>query len=195
MATRNTTNLSIAEMREFANFSPCEQRFIRRNLDIGLGRCDAFKLWARNASENVDIRRQYVAYQDLKAVRHSIPDADAVDSISPFIGQLARLAAFDLAQDGTPVGVEFGVSSVTSPGFEGYLPQIPTPFLERALVDSNPQLQWADTSRRGYMAVELTPQAASCEWRFVSGVRQRSTALGGTHRMASALGSNTLAIE
>ncbi|MAK99500.1 MAG: alkaline phosphatase, partial [Citromicrobium sp.] len=102
--------------------------------------------------------------------------------------------AFDLAQDGTPVGVEFGVSSVTSPGFEGYLPQIPTPFLERALVDSNPQLQWADTSRRGYMAVELTPQAASCEWRFVSGVRQRSTALGGTHRMASALGANTLAI-
>jgi len=99
MATRNTTNLSIAEMREFANFSPCEQRFIRRNLDIGLGRCDAFKLWARNASENVDIRRQYVAYQDLKALRHSIPDADAVDSISPFIGQLARLAAFDLAQE------------------------------------------------------------------------------------------------
>ena len=102
--------------------------------------------------------------------------------------------AFDLAQDGTPVGVEFGVSSVTSPGFEGYLPQIPTQFLERALVDANPQLQWADTSRRGYMAVELTPQAASCEWRFVSGVRQRGTALGGTHNMASALGSNTLAM-
>ena len=101
--------------------------------------------------------------------------------------------AFDLAQDGTPVGVEFGVSSVTSPGFEGYLPQIPTQFLERALVDANPQLQWADTSRRGYMAVELTPQAASCEWRFVSGVRQRGTALGGTHNMASSLGSNTLA--
>ena len=99
MATKNTTNLSIAEMREFANFSPCEQRFIRRNLDIGLGRCDAFKLWARNAGENVDIRRQYVAYQDLKALRHSIPETDASESISPFIGQLARLAAFDLAQE------------------------------------------------------------------------------------------------
>ena len=77
MATTNTTSLSIAEMREFASFSPCEQRFIRRNLDIGLGRCDAFKLWARNASENVAIRRQYVAYQDLKSLRHSIPEADA----------------------------------------------------------------------------------------------------------------------
>ena len=99
MATTNTTSLSIAEMREFANFTACEQRFIRRNLDIGLGRCDAFKLWARNAGENVDIRKQYVAYQDLKGLRHAIPETDAGESISPFIGQLSRLAAFDLAQE------------------------------------------------------------------------------------------------
>ncbi|MEL7729905.1 hypothetical protein AAG612_10230 [Citromicrobium bathyomarinum] len=100
MATKNnTTSLSIAEMREFAGFSPCEQRFIRRNLDIGLGRCDAFKLWARNASENVAIRRQYVAYQDLKAMRHAIPDAEATETVGPFIGQLSRLAAFDLSQE------------------------------------------------------------------------------------------------
>ena len=100
MATKNnTTSLSIAEMREFASFSPCEQRFIRRNLDIGLGRCDAFKLWARNSSENVAIRRQYVAYQDLKALRRSIPGADGGEAISPFMGQLSRLASFDLAQE------------------------------------------------------------------------------------------------
>ena len=100
MATKNnTTSLSIAEMREFASFSPCEQRFIRRNLDIGLGRCDAFKLWARNSSESVAIRRQYVAYQDLKALRRSIPGADGGEAISPFMGQLSRLASFDLAQE------------------------------------------------------------------------------------------------
>ncbi|GAB5348695.1 hypothetical protein [Alteriqipengyuania sp. 357] len=97
--TNNTTSLSIAEMREFASFSACEQRFIRRNLDVGLGRCDAFKLWARNTTENVAIRRQYVAYQDLKAMRHAIPETDANDLIGPFIGQLSRLAAFDLAQE------------------------------------------------------------------------------------------------
>ena len=101
--------------------------------------------------------------------------------------------AFDLAQDGANVGVEFGVCSVTSPGFESYLSQVPPALLERALVDANPQLQWTDTSQRGYMALELTPSAASCEWRFVSGVRQRSTALAGTHRMTSALGSGALA--
>ena len=64
--------------------------------------------------------------------------------------------------------------------------------MEQGLVAANPQLQWADTSRRGYMAVELTPSAATCEWRFVSGIRQRGTTLAGTHRMASALGSNRL---
>ncbi|MBB3034221.1 alkaline phosphatase D family protein [Alteriqipengyuania lutimaris] len=100
---------------------------------------------------------------------------------------------FDLAHDGRAVGVEFGVSSVTSPGFEGYIAQVPPALMQAALVGANPQLQWADTAQRGYMALELTPQAATCEWRFMSGVRQRGTQLAGTHRMTSALGSGTLA--
>jgi len=99
---------------------------------------------------------------------------------------------FDLAHEETAVGVEFGVSSVTSPGFENYIAQVPAAMMQAALVGSNPQLQWADTSQRGYMAVELTPQAATCEWRFVSGIRQRSTQLAGRHRMSSVPGSNTL---
>ncbi|MCL4672579.1 MAG: alkaline phosphatase, partial [Sphingomonadaceae bacterium] len=54
----------------------------------------------------------------------------------------------------------------------------------------NPQLAWTETSRRGYMAVELTPGHAACEWRMLAGVRERSTRLATTHRMASAVGSN-----
>jgi alkaline phosphatase D len=41
----------------------------------------------------------------------------------------------------------------------------------------------ASPTRRGYMAVELTPTAATCEWRFMDTIRQRSTALSGTQRM------------
>ncbi len=33
--------MPIAEMREFAGFAPCEQRYIKRSLDIGLARTDA----------------------------------------------------------------------------------------------------------------------------------------------------------
>ena len=49
MAITGTASLTISEMREFAGFTPAEQRYIRRSLDIGLGRQDAFKLWARDA--------------------------------------------------------------------------------------------------------------------------------------------------
>ncbi len=69
MAVQDATSLTIAELREFAGFAPCEQRYIKRSLDIGLGRQDAFKLWARDAAESASIRSQYVAYQELKALR------------------------------------------------------------------------------------------------------------------------------
>ena len=73
MAITGTASLTIAEMREFAGFTAAEQRYIRRSLDIGLGRCDAFRIWGRNPGENAAIRSQYVAYQELKALRQSIP--------------------------------------------------------------------------------------------------------------------------
>ena len=94
-----TASLTIAEMREFASFTPAEQRYIKRSLDIGLGRQDAFKLWARDASENAAIRSQYVAYQELKVLRESVPSDSGFDMIESFIGKLTRVAAFDLAQE------------------------------------------------------------------------------------------------
>ncbi|MEL6878438.1 MAG: hypothetical protein AAGL68_10125 [Pseudomonadota bacterium] len=99
MATLGTASMAIGEMREFASFSAAEQRYIKRSLDIGLGRCDAFKLWARDENENAAIRRQYVAYQDLKALRDIIPADHAMADTEAFIGKLVRMAAFDLRQD------------------------------------------------------------------------------------------------
>jgi hypothetical protein len=98
MASVGTASLAIGEMREFASFAPCEQRYIKRSLDIGLARCDAFKLWARDESESADIRRQYVAYQDLKPLADMVPQADAGIDIERFLGKLIRMAAFDLEQ-------------------------------------------------------------------------------------------------
>jgi hypothetical protein len=99
MATTGTASLTIAELREFASFSAAEQRYIKRSLDVGLGRQDAFKLWARDAAERSSIRSQYVSYQQLKALRDQLPDEDSLDGLEPFIGALIRLAAFDLAQE------------------------------------------------------------------------------------------------
>jgi len=69
MATTTRAQTILTEMREFAAFTPSEQRYIRRSLDIGLGRHDAFRRWARGPAEAASIRTQYVIYQDLKLLR------------------------------------------------------------------------------------------------------------------------------
>ena len=99
MANTGMASLAIAELREFAGFTACEQRFIKRSLDVGLGRQDAFKLWARDAAESASIRGQYVVYQELKALRAAMPAESGLDALESFMGKLVRVTAFDLAQE------------------------------------------------------------------------------------------------
>lgn len=99
MSNTGTASLTINELREFAAFRPAEQRYIKRSLDIGLGRQDAFKLWARDADELASIRSQYVAYRDLKMLRSTLPDATGFEGLEDFMGKLLRMTVFDLAQD------------------------------------------------------------------------------------------------
>ncbi|WP_086618321.1 alkaline phosphatase D family protein [Erythrobacter tepidarius] len=119
-------------------------------------------------------------------------DADA--NLLVLAGDTHNGWAFELAQDRARVGVELGVCSVSSPGFETYLTFIKPADLASALVSTNPQLQWADTAQRGYMAVELTPTRAVTEYRFSSSVKQRSTKLAGTRLIATEKGSRKLAV-
>ncbi len=99
MANTAAASLTIAELREFAGFTACEQRYIKRSLDVGLGRQDAFKLWARDAAETTSIRSQYVVYQELRALRGKVPAESGFEALEGFMGKLLRIAAFDLAQE------------------------------------------------------------------------------------------------
>ena len=65
--------------------------------------------------------------------------------------------AYSLAEEGRPAGIEFAGQSVTSPGIEGQLGVDPND-VARAFVATNPELVWADTSQRGYMMIDITPQ-------------------------------------
>jgi hypothetical protein len=97
MAKSGTASLTIAELREFASFTEDEQLFIERSLDVGLGRGDAFKQWSgRDADE---IRRQYLAYRELHALRDAIPCETSLDGVHAFMGTLMRITAQDLAQE------------------------------------------------------------------------------------------------
>ena len=99
MSNCQTAHVMLAELREFASFNPCEQRYIRRSLDVGLSRADAFRLWARDGVETASIRAQYVVYQDLKTLRSDIPQAMGLDSVERAMAPLMRMTTFDLAQE------------------------------------------------------------------------------------------------
>jgi hypothetical protein len=104
MATTKTAQTILTEMREFAGFSPCEQRYIRRSLDVGLARHDAFRRWARGPAEAASIRTQYVIYQDLKLLRSLLKgdvessEAAGLEDLEAVMGPLLRVTTFDLAQ-------------------------------------------------------------------------------------------------
>ena len=117
-------------------------------------------------------------------------DADA--NLVVLSGDSHNAWAFDLALDGTPAGAEFAGQSVTSWGYESYLPWVDPTDLARAMVGFNPALKWAETGRRGYMTVALTPSHASAEWLFLDTVLERSTRIAARHSMASVRGSNRL---
>lgn len=102
--------------------------------------------------------------------------------------------AFELGHESTPVGVEFGGPSVTSPGLESYATHLASGDLERATVDYNRELSWMDASRRGYMAVELTPERATSEYRFVGSVRDKGAGIVASQRVSTVAGSHRLAV-
>jgi len=98
MAQLDTASLAIAELREFAEFDPAEQRYIRRSLDIGLARADALARWARDADEAASIRDQERAYQQLRTLRSALPAMRSGNRMDEFLGQLIALSVSDLAQ-------------------------------------------------------------------------------------------------
>ncbi|HSX55361.1 MAG TPA: alkaline phosphatase D family protein [Sphingomonas sp.] len=100
--------------------------------------------------------------------------------------------AYDLAQDGRPAGVEFAGHAVTSPGYESSTATDPK-VIARALVETNPELKWCDTSRRGYMAMTLTPDAVRNDWLFADTIRQRTPAATVGHSATVRRGRNVMA--
>ena len=100
--------------------------------------------------------------------------------------------AFNLATADGKAGVEFGGHSVTSPGLESYLSGATADVAARALRETNSQLQWTDTSNRGYMTVALTPEKAVSTWHFLDTIRTKSTALRGSASQTVLRGTNRL---
>lgn len=93
--------------------------------------------------------------------------------------------ASDLADlQGRAVGVEFGVPSVTSPGFEGYFPSAAPSMVAAGMEQLIGPLQYAETASRGFVVLTVTPTETRAEYRYVStiGSKTYTAALGRTLR-------------
>jgi hypothetical protein len=89
-------------MKEFGGFPKGTQRYIRRSLDVGLGRRDALKRWSRDVGEAASIRAQEGIYRRLDLIRGNVPDDSGLDEMEPLMAPLITMTAFDLGQDKLP---------------------------------------------------------------------------------------------
>lgn len=113
----------------------------------------------------------------LKAAQRA--DADLV----MLSGDSHNAWAYSLAHDGQPAGVEFAGHSVSSHGIEGRMGVDPRRVAE-AFIRRNPELRWADTSRRGYMTIDLSPHLIRGTWTFMHSIKERTLATTGSHSMS-----------
>jgi hypothetical protein len=94
--------MRVTEMIEFASFEAKTQRYIRRSLDVALGRCDAVKVWSRNHEEETSIYAQERVYVKLDDLRKLVPTPEEVVDVEEFIAPLIFITAFDLSEEQLP---------------------------------------------------------------------------------------------
>jgi alkaline phosphatase D len=79
-----------------------------------------------------------------------------------------------LDTSGRAVGVEIGVPSVTSPGFETYFPTISPTVVASGMETLIGPLQYAETISRGFVVLTVTPTETKAEYRYVDTIKART---------------------
>ncbi|MEE4452233.1 alkaline phosphatase D family protein [Novosphingobium resinovorum] len=102
--------------------------------------------------------------------------ADANCNLVVLSGDSHNAWGNNLRFDGSAVGVEYAGHSVTSPGYEDYLPAVPPADLGKAMQAANPGLSFVDTSRRGYVSMQVRPDAVQGEWHFMPTITEHTIA-------------------
>jgi alkaline phosphatase D len=76
--------------------------------------------------------------------------------------------------NGVAVGVEIGVPSVTSPGFETYFPTIAPATVAGGMETLIGPLQYAETISRGFVVLTVTPTETRAEYRYVDTIKTKT---------------------
>ncbi len=100
--------------------------------------------------------------------------------------------AFDLHNDsGEAVAVEFGTPSVSSPGFENFMP-LPEPELVAAFMHSSPEMRYMRGLGRGWMELDITSERVSTQFLYVSTVKEQDYQLETTEPLIALAGDHTI---
>lgn len=83
---------------------------------------------------------------------------------------------YDPSTGAGAVAVEFLTPSVTSPGFEGPLPDASLGVVRSAFLRKNEHIKWANLKDRGFMVLSVTPTHVETQYVFVPNVRVSATA-------------------
>jgi len=121
---------------------------------------------------------QWDGYAPSRARLFSALRDEALDNVVILTGDAHSSWAFDLAEqpfdpvryDGATgagsLAVEFVAPGVSSPGDGAAVDE---------LLATHPHLKFAETTRRGYVLLDLTPERIQAEWYFVRTVDERDT--------------------
>ncbi|WP_022694247.1 alkaline phosphatase D family protein [Ponticaulis koreensis] len=112
------------------------------------------------------------AWDGFPAARQRLYDAakDAGANMLVITGDTHTAWANDLNDSGGLVGVEFGCTSVTSPGMGT---SAPIDRLGQLMADANDDVVWYDPFGHGYTMLKLTPEKATADYHKVSTVLER----------------------
>jgi len=153
----------------------------------------ALELTTANALARLGVPTGLDRWDGYPAARERLFDsvARAKAELIVLSGDSHNAWAHDLVHGSRPVGVELAGHSVSSLGLEKRFGGDPGAIARDYLL-TNPGLKWCDTSRRGYMVLDLARAEAVGEWLFLPSRESRSTVIEGSHRMAAERGARRL---
>ena len=148
---------------------------------IALSAAEQQQLAATPVPYNLD------AWDGYQAARETVLDMARTlnKNLVVLAGDTHNAWASDLADTrGQAVGVEFGVPSVTSPGFESSFPTAAPASVAAGMEQLIGPLQYAETASRGFVVLTVTPTETRADYRYVSTITSKTytAAVGKTLR-------------
>lgn len=98
----------------------------------------------------------------------------------------------NLVHNGKAAGVEFAGHGVTSPGFESYFTGVDPKTMADKLRAANPNLAFVDTSKRGYVSLDIRQERITGTWHFMSDIKSRNINISSEHSLSVMRGENIL---